>query len=48
MDMIIRFLSYALIVLLSCGAVGGIALFFLAATWMQVFDGKDGGHEQKA
>lgn len=48
MDMITRFLSYVLMFLLSCGAVCGVVLFFLAATWMQVHEVKESGHEQKA
>ena len=35
-DKIIKFLSYVWIFLLSAGAICGVIVFFLAATWMQV------------
>ncbi len=46
--MILNFLTYTLIFFLSAGAIGGTVIFFMAATWMQVNDGKEALHEQKA
>ncbi len=47
-NMILNFLTYTLIFFLSAGAIGGTIIFFMAATWMQVNDGKEALHEQKA
>jgi len=48
MNMILNFLTYTLIFFLSAGAIGGTVIFFMAATWMQVNDGKEQLNEQKA
>lgn len=47
-NFILDVLTYTLIAILTAGIIGGSVLFFLAATWMQVFDGKESEHEQKA
>jgi len=48
MNIILDFLTYTLIFFLSAGAIGGTVIFFLAATWMQVNDGKEAFHEKEA
>lgn len=48
MNMILELLTYALIFFLSAGAIGGTVIFFMAATWMQVNDGKEALHEKEA
>ena len=41
-DLITKFLTYVWIFFLSAGAIGGVVVFCLAATWMQVNEGSAG------
>lgn len=47
LDIILDFLTHAAMFALIAAAIGGTVLFFLAATWMQVQDGKEQAHEQE-
>ena len=47
-DMILNFLTYALLAFLATGIVVGVIAFVLLATWMQVNDQKEEGHEREA
>ena len=43
-DLIIGALTNILIFFLISGIAGGVTVFFLAATWMQVRDERSAGH----
>lgn len=47
-DMILNILTGMLVFFLVAGIIGGVIVFCLAATWMQVNDGKEALHEEKA
>lgn len=43
-DLIINFLTWIVIFFLCSGIVGGVVVFFFAATWMQVHDERSASH----
>lgn len=47
-DLIIGILTNILVFFLVAGIASGVTIFFMAATWMQVNDGKEALHEKEA
>lgn len=46
-DMILNFLTYALITIQIAGIIGGVIFFVLAAEYMQANEKKGDGHERQ-
>lgn len=46
LDMIVNFLTYAVLVFLGAGIVAGVIAIFLVGTWMQVNDERGNDHGQ--
>lgn len=47
MNFILDLMTWALVFFLTSGIVFGVVVFAMAATWMQVQDGKEDAHGKK-